>query len=172
MGFLILEKEPIKCQVYEIWAFLSCFYRAVNLKTEMPGGPSTQKSSDCRSRHPGSPGIVCFGLFCFPLFLFLCSWSRNKQQYHPSQPHKSGKSFNCPVFTFPSFTATTVFHHSTAHKQWRTTFLFLWVGNLKGKLIFQCHPMNRWHNSELWAVFRSPEQQLEYGFIPTNKTSN
>lgn len=32
--------------------------------------------------------------------------------------------------------------------------------------------MNRWHSSELWAVFLSSDQYLEYDFIPTNKTKS
>lgn len=60
---LILEKEPIKCQEYEFWVFFSCCYRAVNLKTEMPGDPSTEKPSGCRSRQPGSPGILFLEIF-------------------------------------------------------------------------------------------------------------
>lgn len=167
---LILEKEPIKCQEYESWAFFTCCYRAVNLKTEMPGDPSTEKPSGCRSRYPGSPGIILFGNFSY-------SWSANKTQYHPSQRHNSGKSFNCSVFTFPSFTATIVHRHSVFsiiqqpissedQHSW-----FFWIGNFRGKLILQHHPMNRWHSSGLWAVLLSPEKQQEYGFIPTNKTT-
>lgn len=36
----------------------------------------------------------------------------NKKQYHPWQLHKSGKSFNCPVFTFPNFTTITIYTYA------------------------------------------------------------
>lgn len=106
---------------------------------------------------------------------FSYSSSTSKTQYHPSQPQKSGKSFNCPVFTFPSFTAMTIHRRAvfsiiqqpiSNEDQHSRVF---WIGNLKGKLIFQHHLMNRWHSSELQAVFQVLNSSWNMVLLPPIK---